>query len=224
MGCFCSIASLLLGQKKLEYGLSLGLGLGLDAEYYSTPSRKINSTTTVSHSVNSSIDDTPLLLAGISIAEPFTKKNGRWRTGVEVHTFQNNIRTRIILFNSTKLLLSNTQLQNTAIQIPLGYCKRWGHFMMYLGSGVTFLRIKDLTTEKEKADFLPEHPIFVQTVLDNFRKVYPMYDLGASWQWERFSIELNSRGAIKWLKQTDGLFDYSTGNRNFLYFGTKIYL
>jgi hypothetical protein len=227
-----SLSALLWGQKKIEFGIHLGIFTGVNPERASTnsggdiffpnPSDNI-----LNKQLTSKIGATPSILAGIILATPLDKKGNQFRTGIDLHTFQYDLSS--LLLNPSKIggFTNNaTTLQSQVFQIPIHYTKHWGGFLVSLGSGLSFFTLKDISTTKEKAQYSTAHiDVINRTTKDMFKKVYPFYDISAGWRWKKTTIELSYRvsGELRKGNSNSPFADYF-GNRNFLCIGSTFFL
>ncbi len=214
-----SFSSFIFGQKKLEVGVYVGVFEGIHAEMY----RRDFNTNGINYSFISSISEKPSILAGISVAKPFSEKGWQFKTGLDVHTFKYSLFTAV--FFTTTPFVNTTNTLNTVVQMPFGYTKRWGDFTIYMGSGLTFFNVKDLSTEKEKMDFDVRHSNFVRSTINNFRTIYPLYEMSMGWRWRRSSIELGYRGTGKFKKKEYApIYESYDGSQAILYLKTTLLL
>ncbi|MEY4903135.1 MAG: hypothetical protein RLZZ292_950 [Bacteroidota bacterium] len=204
------------GQKKLNVGLSLGIFQGVSAERYSARLSQA-----MGQAVVSSLDYAPSLLAGIVVATPFDKQKYQFRTGLELHLFHYTLATSF--FTPSETIFNQTVTTNSVVQLPLGFVKHWGHFMLYGGSGLAFFRTRDNSTESEKAVFDPNHLAFVEKTLTNFKKIYPIYECSIGWQVQQSSVEIGYRGAGEVRKTNSSPIAFN-GSRGIVYLGTKFFL
>jgi Outer membrane protein beta-barrel domain len=188
---FLSISTVIFGQKKLEYGVHLGIFSGINAEQYNHSTNSFEGTSS-SYSFSSSMDVAPSILAGVSLAIPFNSKGWQFKTGLDVHSFKYTFSTSAR--SSFKFFATSTMVKNTVIQLPLGCSKRWGDFIVYVGSGLTLFKIKNITLPKEPTRVEIVHNQSVMNTLDNFKKFYPFYEISLGWCWKRSTIELGYRG------------------------------
>jgi hypothetical protein len=186
--CFLiSFSSFVFGQKKLDTGLKLGVFQGVSAERYS-----VRLSANMGQAIISSLDYAPSLLAGVVVATPFNQRNHQFRVGFDLYSFHYTLATSF--FNQTKDIINQTKTTNSVIQLPFGYAKKWGHFMLYAGSGVAFFQTKDNTKEDEKAFLEPIHLAFVEKTLSNFKKNYLIYECSLGWKVRQSSVEIGYRG------------------------------
>ncbi len=214
--CFFSTSSFVFGQKKLEIGLSLSLFQGVNAERYAARWSE-----TIGQAIASSLDYEPSLMAGIVVASPFNQGNHQFRTGLELHLFHYSLGTT--LFTPAGNTFNLTKTTNNVVQLPLGYVKRWGHFMLYGGSGVAFFQAKDKSTASEKALLTPEHLAFVEKTLSGFKKIYPIYECSLGWHIWQSTIEIGYRGNGEVRKKNLSPISFN-GSRGIVYLGTKFFL
>ncbi len=210
------LSSIAFGQKKLEYELRLGIFAGMNAEFLN---ESFNNNITNS-SFSSSLDEKPSILAGISVSTPFNPRGWQFKTGLDIHRFQYTFFTSSF---GPRTFFNTTITRNTVVQLPLGYCKRWNDFLLYIGSGLTFFTPQDLSTEKEIAGFDASHIGFVKNTLSNFKTVYPFYEISIGWWWQRSSIELGYRRSGTPIKKEFNNSFYR-GSRGILYIGTSLLL
>ncbi|MEY4903540.1 MAG: hypothetical protein RLZZ292_1355 [Bacteroidota bacterium] len=218
---FLTISTVIFGQKKLEYGVHIGVFSGTNAEFYNRGTFSSVDGSSSSYLLSSSIDEDPSILAGINIASSFNAKGWQFKTGLDVHSFEYTLST----FSNFggKVSANSTATRNTVVQLPMGYSKRWGNFVVYTGTGLTFFNIQDLSTEKEKASFEPIHLFFINSTFDNFKKIYPFYEVSLGWRWKRSSIEIGYRTSGKLEKRDFSFgFDQYSGSRSILYLGTTL--
>jgi hypothetical protein len=222
LGIFLCTSMIIFGQKKLEYGVHLGIFSGINAEFYNQSTFSNIDGSTSSYMLSSSIDEEPATIAGINVATPFSQRGWQLKTGLDVHSFGYTISTFSNL--GGKISTNSTDTRNTVVQLPMGCSKRWGDFVVYVGSGLTFFNIQDLRTEKASLD--PIHLFFMNSTFDNFKKIYSFYEISMGWRWRRSSIELGYRGSGKLMKKEFSNYNFNNynGSRAILYLGTSLLL
>ncbi|MEY4905856.1 MAG: hypothetical protein RLZZ292_3671 [Bacteroidota bacterium] len=210
--CFLSIFSLVFGQKKLEYGVKLGVYKGANAEH--TPELFDVFFSSGSFSIlASSLEEAPKAFGGVTLATRYNSKGNQWRTGVDFYNFQYTISTTILVSIPTsggttnRATTQNATTQNNIVQIPIGYSKNFKGFCYYLGTGLTFFSIKDNATESEQQRYAAEHRLFLESITNRFRKKYPFYEANIGWRLKHTALELGYRGTGRLLKST-----YKEGN------------